>query len=484
MEDLDQRTTAQPLTGPTHSTCAVIGGGWAGLAAAHRLAQAGKRVTLYEASPHAGGRARQASLNIAGKKLTLDNGQHMLIGGYSRTLALIDQLHQAGGIGGTHEPSSDPISSASAASLVRLPLQFQSEQIDLRRKGPGQLGLLVGILTASGLSLKARLGIVAMSVRLRAANWQTGPAESVAQLLARLGQSSTVTRLFWEPLCLAALNTPLAKASAQTFVNVLQDSLFLSAHSSDFLIPKTNLGSLLPNPMLGTLKTLGVRIRVATPIKQLKQRGNGQWTVFDREHEGSFDTVIMATPPHQTADLIESAAPAVAAELKEFEYEAIQTVYLAWPFAQAPDIKPMQLLKQDDENECHGQWLFAREPQADLALGAVVISAPSLAEPLTNEALAQRVNRQLETQLGLPAAIGAKTVHERRATFSCTATRPIANHSSVNGHTLPPGLVLAGDYCWHRYPATLESAVRSGEAAADALLGMTGQVKDQTCSRA
>ncbi|MFK7963693.1 MAG: hydroxysqualene dehydroxylase HpnE [Burkholderiaceae bacterium] len=466
MENLDQRSATLALTEPARPSCAVIGAGWSGLAAAHRLALAGKQVTLYEASPHAGGRARQASLNLAGKKLTLDNGQHMLIGGYSRTLALIDQLRQSVATSETETTSASP----SPVPLIRLPLQFQSDQINLRRKGPGQLGLLMGILTAGGLSLKARLGIVSMSVRLRAANWQALPNESVAQLLARLSQSSSVIRLFWEPLCIAALNTPISKAGAQTFVNVLHDSLFLSAHSSDFLIPKTDLGSLLPDPMLAALKALGVSIRVATPVKQLRQGDAGRWIVIDRAHQASFDTVVLATPPRQTAELIEPAAPAVATELQKFEYEAIQTVYLAWPLAQAPDIKPMQLLKQDDESECHGQWLFARESQAGLALGSVVISAPSFSESVTNEVLAKRVSRQLETQLGLPAAIDAKTVHEKRATFSCTPTRPIADYMSVNEQTLPPGLVLGGDYCWHRYPATLESAVRSGEAAANALL--------------
>ena len=198
-------------------SCAVIGAGWAGLCAAYRLASAGKQVTLYETSPHAGGRARQVQISLANKKLPLDNGQHMLIGGYGKTLALINTVHI-----GSSDPSA---ASVDTPGLQRVPLQFQSAHIGLRRKGPGQLGLLIGILTATGLSMGARAGIIAMSVRLRAAGWQTRPTESVQQLLNRMGQGCDVIEKFWEPLCIAALNTPIAKAAAQTFANVLLETM-------------------------------------------------------------------------------------------------------------------------------------------------------------------------------------------------------------------------------------------------------------------
>jgi len=378
----------------------------------------------------------------------------MLIGGYSKTLALISALRGADG----------------TPHLQRVPLQFQSAHIDLRRKGPGQLGLLIGILTAAGLSMSARLGIIAMSVRLRAARWQTRPAESVAQLLNRMGQSTDVTKKFWEPLCIAALNTPITKAAAQTFANVLHDSLFLSADSSDFLLPRTDLGRLLPLPMLDALSKLDVKIRLATPVRHLSVANDGQWQVDDRENQAHFDSVIVATPPRQAAQLLQSCAPATADELAGFDYESIQTVYLAWPESGAPGLPAIRMLQQDDDRGFPGQWLFARESQQGLVLGAVVVSAPQPTQTLDNEELAKQVGNQRTSQLGLPAALDAKTVHEKRATFSCTPVRPVADHGQVNGHSLPQNLALAGDYCWQRYPATLESAVRSGEAAANAIM--------------
>lgn len=451
---------------PAIKSCAVIGAGWAGLSAAYQLASAGKLVTLYETSPHAGGRARQAQINLADKKLQLDNGQHMLIGGYSKTLALISVLRDAPSC----VSSGSSARSVDAPVLQRVPLQFQSAHIDLRRKGPGQLGLLVGILTATGLSMGARLGIIAMSVRLRAAGWQTRPAESVEQLLNRMGQGTAVTEKFWEPLCIAALNTPIAKAAAQTFANVLHDSLFLSADSSDFLLPRTDLGRLLPLPMLDTLTRLGVKVRLATPARHLSLANDGQWLVDDRENQSHFDAVIVATPPRQAAELLRATAPATAAELAGFEYESIQTVYLAWAESDAPSLPAIRMLQQDDDRGFPGQWLFARESQQGLVLGAVVVSAPQPTRTLANDELAKRVCEQLTSQLGLPAPLDAKTVHEKRATFSCTPARPVADHAQVNGHSLPANLALAGDFCWQRYPATLESAVRSGEAAANAIL--------------
>ena len=80
------------------------------------------------------------------------------------------------------------------------------------------------------------------------------------------------------------------------------------------------------------------------------------------------------------------------------------------------------------------------------------------------------VARQLEQQLGVAAPVAARTINEKRATFSCVPGRPVADHKHIDGHPLPAGLRLAGDYCWARYPSTLEGAVRSGAAAAAAVL--------------
>ena len=76
---------AEPRARPRTRRVAVVGGGWAGCAAAVTLAEAGVRVTLFEQAKTLGGRARRVALD----GIALDNGQHLLIGAYRQTLALM-----------------------------------------------------------------------------------------------------------------------------------------------------------------------------------------------------------------------------------------------------------------------------------------------------------------------------------------------------------------------------------------------------------
>ena len=65
---------------------AVVGAGWAGLACAVEAVRQGHAVTVFEAAPNVGGRARRVD-DMHG--MALDNGQHILIGAYSATLQLM-----------------------------------------------------------------------------------------------------------------------------------------------------------------------------------------------------------------------------------------------------------------------------------------------------------------------------------------------------------------------------------------------------------
>lgn len=437
---------------------AVIGAGWAGLSAAYELASAGRHVTLYDMAPVAGGRARQTQIRLAGRRLQLDNGQHLLIGAYEKTLALIGAAAQA----------------APSESLLRLPLQFESGTVSVRRRGPGQLGLLFGILIARGLSLRSRAGIASFSLRLMAARWRTRPGETVTDLFVRLHQTPNAIKLFWTPMCLAALNTAPENACAQVFVNVLHDSLFASANSSDFLVPLVDLGTLLPESLLPTLSQLGVTIRLGTQVRRMTQMAEPgkrpRWRLESREAASQFDQVVLASSATQSAQLLSEIAPAAARALDRLQFESIQTVFVAWPLDRAPSLGPIRMLDQDNAAGYPGQWLFSRAAQDGLALASVIVSAPLPEQRLGNQVLATQVCQQLVDQLGIEAPLDASTIHEKKATFRCSIDRPIADHQQVDGNPLPEGLRLAGDYCWARYPATLESAVLSGAAAATDLL--------------
>lgn len=401
---------------------AVVGGGWAGIAAAVELAANGISVTLFEAGRRLGGRAR--SVDIGGR--TVDNGQHILLGAYRDTLALMRRV------------GADP-----DHLLHRLPLEIRDNagfRLALRRL-PAPLHLAWGLLAARGVGLGEKLATARWMDGLKAAAFCLPRDATVAAWLDAAGQTGRLRRHLWEPLCLAALNTPAERASAQVFANVLRDSLGSPRRQdTDLLLPRTDLGRLLPDPAAAWLAAQGAELRLGQRVRQLQPDANG--IAIDGE---PFDAAILATAPHHATRLW----PALAADC---DYEPIATVYLGYPPGTA---LPSPLLGLQGGL---GQWVVDR---GDGVL-ACVLSGHGDWESFSDEALAGR----LHAELALPSApLWNKVIREQRATFSCRPGLPRPGHATDH-----PRLWLAGDLTWEEFPATLEGAVRSGLRAARALL--------------
>jgi squalene-associated FAD-dependent desaturase len=285
----------------------------------------------------------------------------------------------------------------------------------------------------------------------------------------------------WRPLCLAALNTPIERASAQVFLAVLRDSLGAKRKASDMLLPRVMLDALFPQAAQRTIETHGGRVLCGARVDALEQQDGG-WLVNAGAEPQRFDAVVLATPPWQSAALLRPlpGLDALCAQLDAFEYEPISTVYLQYePGLRLP--LPFCALLDDPEHGAWGQFVFDRgqldvdQPHRDQpqrgqdGLLAVVVSAAAAAAALDQDALATAVARQLAAAFKLPGLAQprwSRVLTEKRATFACTPglARP-ANATAL------PGLVLAGDYTAGDYPATLETAVRSGLAAARLALG-------------
>lgn len=454
---------------------AVIGAGWAGLSAAAELCRMGHRITLIDAAPRAGGRARQIEVGLADRRVVLDNGQHLLIGAYSASLALIHAA-QVGlaGSGAAHagkSPASDGKSMPDG--LIRVPLQFDSRSLTLRQSGPGRLGLMIGFLRARGLDWRSRARMMTFTMGLATRRWRGFEGLSVTRLLGEFNQTQQAVEQFWGPLCIAAMNTHPDQACAQTFVNILHDSMFGAAGGSDFLIPTDDLGSLMPEPMVTALRAAGSEVSLGVATRSLARDGS-RWRVSTTRGESAFDQVILATPVWQTARLLAPILPAGADLLERFEQEAIQTVFLAWPESAQVTLPTLKMLDEDPALGHYGQWLFARRPQQGLSIAAVVISVRARLDGLDNATLAKLVCDQVCRTLALPEPLDALAVNEKRATFRCTPDRPRVEAAHIGPHALPDGLALAGEYCYARYPGTLESAVRSGIAAARRSVVQTG----------
>jgi squalene-associated FAD-dependent desaturase len=446
------------MTDKTKAHVAIVGGGWAGCAAAVELAKTGVRVSLIEQARVLGGRARRVALS----GIVLDNGQHLLIGAYGRTLALIERVHPAGKVASLFHRLPLTLRPFGAAVPARFALRA--------RHLPAPFNLACGLLAARGLALHERLALMADYGRLHRSGFRTPPAQTVAQYFAR-----TPLRAFaavWEPLCISALNTPPESASAQVFANVLRLALAGSARGSDFLVPATDLATLFPDPAARLVMRHGGAVRTGVAVRRVARREGGVALNLDGNDE-TFDAAIIAVAPHQLAAAIGDGAGAEAAwqeplaQVGALSWESITTIYLAYTEA----VKlPLPILRLDD---APGQWVFDRSaalsasaPQDARGLVAVVISTSGAHDGQDQPTLAAEADAQLRRLAGQwPLPVWSRVIAERRATYACTpgAARPASGR-------IAPGLFLAGDYTDAELPATLEAATRTGVVAARAFL--------------
>jgi squalene-associated FAD-dependent desaturase len=411
------------------SRLAVIGGGWAGLAAAVHATAAGHQVTLIEMAPQLGGRAR--SLEQAPR---LDNGQHILIGAYAESLALLRRV------------GVDP-----AQALLRLPLRLRYPDHEGLRLPPGPplIAFARAVLGYSSWPWGARLALLRASLGWALAGFRCAPDLSVAQLCG--GLPAPVRQELIDPLCVAALNTPSAQASAQVFLRVLHDALFSGPGSADLLLPRRPLSELLAEPAQAWLQARGAELRLGRRVTQLEDGGR----VVDGER---FDAVILACSALEAARLSEAISPPWAAQARALRFEPIVTVYLQSPGSALP--APMLALHEGPASPAqfvfdlgqlgHGPGLFA-----------FVISgaAPWVERGLETAGAAVLAQARQVLRWHSPPTL-LRVLAEKRATFACTPglQRPPAS--------IAPGLWAAGDYVDGPYPATLEGAVRAGLAAA------------------
>jgi len=415
---------------------AVLGAGWAGLAAAVAATQRGHAVTLVEAARTLGGRARSLAVALPdGGSALLDNGQHILAGAYVDTLRLMEQV----GV-------------APQQVLLRLPLVLRHPDgsgIALP-DWPAPWDAAAGILRARGWGWKDKLSLLRASRAWQRAGFRCAPGLTVAQLAADL--TPRVREDLVAPLCVSALNTPPERSSAQVFLRVVGDALFARGYrgwgGSNLLVPRQDLGRVFPDAAHAWLAARGAQVRIGARAEGIRPRGAG-WEV-DGE---AFDAVVLACPPTEAARLVAAGgidASGWLAATQALAYEAIATVYVTG----GPRLA-LPLLALRSGPGAPAQFVFDRSqlggPPGVLAF--VVSASPADKEALERQVLAQ------SAALGWPVQ-ALKTVIEKRATFACTPglQRP--------GAAIAPGLWACGDYVEGPYPATLEGAVRSGLAVA------------------
>ena len=420
----------------------VIGGGYAGMAAAVELTAHGIPVTVFESARQLGGRAR----GVLHNETQIDNGQHLLLGCYRETLRLIEL------VGGNIEQD-----------FLRLPLQLDLHgQFSLRAPHlPAPLHLLIALLKARGLTWAERMKASGFLLALRRMDFRLSHDMTVAELLAAHGQDADLTFKLWEPLCIAALNTPMHKASAQVLLNVLHDSLNRSRSDSDMLLPRIDFTALFPQRAATYIEHCGGKVQISCGVDAITLQDQGIELVTPHGTH-AFSHVICAMAPTVAANLLRpiAALEHAVARIDGLEHQPIYTVYLQYP-AHVALPHPMLGLHRR-----FSQWLFDKGQIAGQSgLLAAVISAEGIHQELSQEVLAHKVMAELREEFGFAEQPEwFKVIAEKRATFCCSPDlqRPAQQ-------TALPGLLLAGDYTAGDYPATLEGAVLSGIRCADLL---------------
>jgi squalene-associated FAD-dependent desaturase len=437
----------------------VVGAGWAGCAAAESLAQAGARVALVEARQGLGGRAR----GVASRGLALDNGQHLFLGAYHSALGLLARL-------GTR-------SSVSMQARLRVPFLLPSGGAALLACGPlpGLAGLLQGLFGYSALNGREKaqalgLGLWAGPELLQAA-WGQDPASlqglsAEAWLLGR-GQGTGVCRKLWEPLGLAACNAALGQAPASLFAAVLAQGFFKGGQSAGLGFSQVPLDELLA-PLPALLRSRGGELRLGAKAIALEfEQGRPVRLLLQDGQRLAADAFVLALPALQAAALLPADIRRLLGldAMASLASSAIASAYLLCR-------KP--LLKTDfgafldlEQGQPGWHWAFDKGPAAGGHLHCFVSSAAAHLAGLSREALQASLCRQLAAYLpGFEPAEVMESIFvvERSATPLFTPASLSLRPRQATGI---PGLGLAGDWTDTGLPATLEGAVRSGQAAAE-----------------
>jgi squalene-associated FAD-dependent desaturase len=411
----------------------VIGAGWAGLAAAVALVQTGAAVTLHEMGPLAGGRAR----SVRHGDEVGDNGQHILIGAYQSTLGLMRQI------------GVDP-----GKVLLRTPLALRDTQgqgLELPA-GPAVWAFPRAVLALRAWSLGDRLALLRRCTGWAWSRFDCDPSLNVDGLCA--GLPTAVREELIDPLCVAALNTQAHEASAQVFLRVLRDALLGGRGSADLLLPRVPLGAVLPDAAARWLQAHDARVHMRSRVTSLRRVG-ARWSVDD----SACDQVVLACSATEAARLALPHAPVWSAQATALRHQAILTTYVQADGARLPE-HPMVRLSG-------GPAQFAFDHGRLTGRAGRFAFVASAVDPWMARGLAGAEEAVMAQAVPLLRAAGAhasprivRSVCERRATFACITglQRPAAR--------VAPGLWAAGDYVEGPYPATLEGAVRSGQAAA------------------
>ena len=406
----------------------VVGAGIAGLACAVRLAHEGWSVVLYEAAARAGGRCRTYSDSKLQRRI--DNGNHILLTANREATSYLEEIGARESMVGPERAAFPFVDLADGRRWTLSPnpgvIPWWIGDSARRVPGSGPLEYLAGLRLAFA-----------------------GADDRVVDIL---DAGSTLFRRFWRPLTVAALNTAPEEASAKLLWLVVRETFFKGEAACRPLIAREGLGDSFVSPALRRLQEADAELSFNSRLRRIERAGDRVGVLDFGERQialGPEDRVVLAVTPNVAGDLL----PELQAPL---DSRPIVNAHIVLPRrGLLPAELPFIGLVGGSAD-----WIFVRGDVASLTVSA----ADDLAE-LPNETVAERLWHDTARALQLDPAPKPpiRVIKEKRATFAQT---PEALRRRAPARTALKNLFLAGDWTDTGYPATIESAVRSGRAAA------------------
>ncbi|MFF8970970.1 hydroxysqualene dehydroxylase HpnE [Streptomyces sp. NPDC014995] len=439
----------------------VVGGGLAGVTAALALADAGLRVTLLEGRPRLGGLA--FSFRRGG--LTVDNGQHVYLRCCTAYRWFLDR------IGGA---ALAPLQDRLDVPVVDVTKPEGRRLGRLRRDAlPVPLHLGRSLATYPHLSLAERAGVGRAALALKGLDLADPglDAQDFGSWLTAHGQSARAVEALWDLVGVATLNAVAGEASLGLAAMVFKTGLLSEPGAADIGWARVPLGELHDRLAREALASAGVRTEVRTRVTSLSGNGDGSWCVRVPGETLRADAVVLAVPQRETYDLLPDGALDEPGRLLEIGTAPILNVHVVYD-RKVLDVPFLSALGTPV------QWVFDRTEASGLRAGQYLALSQSAAQSEIDEPVAVLRERYLpELRRLLPRTRGAEVLdffvtRERTATFAPT---PGVGGLRPGARTKAPGLYLAGAWTATGWPATMESAVRSGVSAASAALGTLGR---------
>jgi squalene-associated FAD-dependent desaturase len=436
----------------------VIGGGLAGLSAAVRLAEAGRRVTLIEATRAGGGRARSFHDGALGREV--DNGQHLLMGCYRETLAFLRTIDSTDGIYFQKNLSVTMVKPGGKQLHLQCPAL------------PAPLHLASGLLAMRGLGVLDKAAALRAGLMLRGEVQRPDDNETCDSWLRRLGQTPTLRNAFWDPLIWGTLNDDPLVSSAAMFTAVLDRAFLTSRDASRLGVPKVPLSRLYVDQALSYLRARGCELRLGEPVRTLEVTNARVTGVTLKSGETlAADVVVSSVPPQAFLDMLPGTLPNHPVYQDIARLRPSPIINLWFSVDRAPFDVPFVGLVGGPLH-----WMFNRsqiegELGGEVMMNCTISAARSCVDdpPETLQALLQSELQRYFPHAGPggPKIRRFKVIKEKRATIS---------HAAGTYHCRPEttgpvrGLYMAGDWVRTGLPATIESAVQSGHDAAKAIL--------------